>query len=61
MQRELKVVFGDDEAGKAQADGFIGIAVSGENVFCKYFLHKIAKYFCRLLQNVFVGCCTYIL
>ncbi len=30
MQRELKVVFGDDEAGKAQADGFIGIAVSGE-------------------------------
>lgn len=30
-------------------------------VFCKYFLHKIAKYFCRLLQNGFVGCCTYIL
>ena len=32
-----------------------------KGVFCKPFLHKVAKYKCRLLQNSFVGCCTYIL
>ena len=32
-----------------------------ECVFCKPFLQKIAKHFYRLLQNTFVGCCTYIL
>ena len=30
-------------------------------VFCKPFLQKITKHFCRLLQNTFVACCTYIL
>ena len=28
-----------------------------QNVFCKPFLHKIAKYFCRLLHIHFVGNC----
>ena len=27
-------------------------------VFCKYFLHKVAKTFCRLLQLHFVGDCN---
>ena len=30
VQKELKVVFGDEDVGKAQADGFIGMAVSGD-------------------------------
>ena len=28
-----------------------------KGVFCKHFLHKIAKSFCRLLQLHFVGYC----
>lgn len=30
VQREIKVVFGEDEAGKNQADGFKGLAISGQ-------------------------------
>ncbi len=30
VQSEIKVVFGEDEAGKNQADGFKGLAISGQ-------------------------------
>ena len=30
VQNEIKVVFGEDEAGKNQADGFKGLAISGQ-------------------------------
>ena len=30
---------------------------NGVVVFCKYFLHKVAKSFCRLLHLHFVGNC----
>ena len=30
VQREIKVLFAENEAGKKQADGFIGLAISGE-------------------------------
>ena len=35
----------------------LGEAMVGINVFCKPFLHKIAKSFCRLLHLHFVGNC----
>ena len=31
--------------------------VESNSVFCKYFLHKVAKSFCRLLHLHFVGNC----
>ena len=30
VQREIKVIFTEDEAGETQADGFNGLAISGE-------------------------------
>lgn len=40
---------------------FMLVNANPNTVFCKTFLQKVAKEKCRLLQNSFVGCCTYIL